>query len=195
MSKQLTCEEVKVSGLKCDYKAKFTRGDGKHMSETKSETKSKSIDDYINTDLLPSCVEDNPWLYERKTSTCGYDTGKWMLFYPLKFMDEKWILAKKLYRENRLVGVSSIKCSTLFKNPRASSLSGMIIIIYCNESSNEEKILNIGRKLLDLFNYTEQQVIYYKTDLQSNQGTFATGNFKNHEYKLFNHLYKHKRLL
>ena len=53
MSKQITCEETKLSGLKCNYKAKFTRGDGKQVcgfhnkpntefqSEIKNETQSE----------------------------------------------------------------------------------------------------------------------------------------------------------
>ena len=53
MSKQITCEETKLSGFKCNYKAKFIRGDGKQVcgfhnkpktefqSEMKSETQSE----------------------------------------------------------------------------------------------------------------------------------------------------------
>ena len=50
MSKQLTCEEVKKSGVKCDYKVKFIRDDGKHVCgfhknkrrDTKIESKVES---------------------------------------------------------------------------------------------------------------------------------------------------------
>lgn len=39
-----------------------------------------------------------------------------------------------------------MKCSTAYENPRASTLEEGIIILYCNNSSNEETIINIGKK-------------------------------------------------
>ena len=49
--------------------------------------------------------------------------------------------------------------------------------------------MNIGKKILEMFDYKEKEIIYYKTDLQTHKGTIATGSKKNHMYKLFNHLY------
>ena len=46
-----------------------------------------------------------------------------------------------------------------------------------------------------MFDYKEKQIIYYKTDLQTREGTIATGSKKNHTYKIFNHLYKGKCLI
>lgn len=58
---------------------------------------------FINTDLLPLEVSDSPWLYENKNDGVkSVDTGKWMLFYDKSLMNEAWIIAKKLYRENKL---------------------------------------------------------------------------------------------
>ena len=42
-------------------------------------------------------------------------------------MNDKWKLAKKLFRENRLEGIIGMKCSTSFQNPRASNSSDGII--------------------------------------------------------------------
>ena len=154
------------------------------------------MENFINTDLLPLEVSDSPWLYENKNDGVkSVDTGKWMLFYDKSLMNEAWIIAKKLYRENKLDGVKSMKCSTAYENPRASILEEGIIILYCNNSSNEETIINIGKKIIEMFDYKEQQIIYYKTDLQTREGTIATGSKKNHTYKLFNHLYKGKCLI
>ena len=118
-----------------------------------------------------------------------------MLFYDKSLMNEAWVLAKKLYRENKLDGVKSMKCSTAYENPRASQLDEGIIILYCSNSSNEETIMNIGKKILEMFDYKEKQIVYYKTDLQTREGTIATGSKKNHTYKLFNTLYKGKCLI
>lgn len=151
---------------------------------------------FINTDLLPLEVSDSPWLYENNNEGAkSVDTGKWMLFYDKSLMNEAWVLAKKLYRENKLDGVKSMKCSTAYENPRAATLDEGIIILYCNNSSNEETIMNIGQKIIEMFDYKEKQIIYYKTDLQTREGTIATGSKKNHTYKLFNTLYKGKCLI
>ena len=86
---------------------------------------------FINTDLLPLDVCDNPWLYENINDVVkSIDTGKWMLFYDKPLMNEAWLLAKKLYRENKLEGIKSMKCSTLYKNPRASNFDTGIIIYF-----------------------------------------------------------------
>lgn len=151
---------------------------------------------FINTELLPLEVSDSPWLYENKNDGVkSVDTGKWMLFYDKSLMNEAWNIATKLYRENKLDGVKSMKCSTAYENPRASTLDEGIIILYCNNSSNEETIMNIGKKIIEMFDYKEKQIIYYKTDLQTREGTIATGSKKNHTYKLFNPLYKGKCLI
>ena len=70
-----------------------------------------------------------------------------------------------------------------------------VIILYCYESSNEDKIMNIGKKILEMFDYKENQFIYYKTDLQTQDGTNATGCKKNSTYKLYNKFYKGKCLI
>jgi hypothetical protein len=151
---------------------------------------------FINTDLLPLDVSDSPWLYENNNEgTESVDSGKWMLFYDKSLMNEAWFLAKKLYRENKLDGVKSMKCSTAYENPRAATSEKGIIIFDCNNSSNEEIIMNIGKKIIEMFDYKEQKIIYYKTDLQTREGTIATGSKKNYTYKLFNTLYKGKCLI
>lgn len=142
-------------------------------------------------DLLPLDEHDSPWLYEfRNNSVKGVDVGKWMLFYDKALINEAWILAKKLYKENRLDGVTSMKCSTSCENPRAKSILSKVIILYCSNSSDMEAIMNIGKKILETFECKEQKMIYYKTDLQTQEGTSATGNKKNHSYKLVNPFYK-----
>ena len=154
------------------------------------------MENFINTNLLPLEVSDIPWLYENNNeSVKSIDTGKWMLFYDKSLMNEAWVLAKKLYRENKLDGVKSMKCSTVYENPRADTLDEGIIILYCNNSSNEETIMNIGKKIIEMFDYKEKQIIYYKTDLQTRDGTIATESKKNHSYKLFNTLYNEKCLI
>jgi len=146
-------------------------------------------------ELLPLDVNDCAWVYEHSSThqpdvetLC--DIGKWMLFISKSSINDKWILAKRLYRENQLFGVLSMKCSTNYKNPRASTNDKGVIILYCNDSNNSDNIIKIGRCILDKFQYDEHQTIYYKTDLQTMNGTSATGEKQNYTYQLVNHLYK-----
>ena len=150
-------------------------------------------DEFTNCNLLPSKVIKEPWIYENKDKNKNIkynDTGKWMLYYKKSLIDEAWILAKKLYKENKLNGVISMKCSTLYDNPRASNSDTNVIILYCNNSYDESNILNIGKKIIKMFKYKEQNFIYYKTDIQTFEGTKATGKDKNHKYKLHNPYHK-----
>ncbi len=147
------------------------------------------MEEYVNTELLPLEVDDFPWLFETRDHSIG--DGKWMLFYEKHRMNDRWVLAKKLYRENKLDGVIAMKCSTNYESSRASngSYEG-IIILHCSDSSNEEYILDIGKNILQMFEYKEKQMIYYKTDIQTREGTIATGSKRNHTYKLWNPLYQ-----
>ena len=151
---------------------------------------------YINCLLNPLDVEDNPWLYEDRNikKTKFKSIGKWMLFYDKKVINEKWFLAKKLYIENKLNGIVSMKCSTNYKNPRSSS-NDSIIIFYCYYSCSKENILEYGKNIITMMKYTDQQTIYFKTDEQTYEGTRSTGCENNHLFELNNHLYKYKRLL
>ena len=118
----------------------------------------------------------------RKNGKNGKNVGKWMLFYNKKYMNEKWKLAIKLFRENKLNDVMSMKCSTKFRTSRASREDNGVIILYCSESQNENKIMQIGKVIMKLFNYNK--TMYYKTNTQTCMGTRATGQYKNHLYKL-----------
>ena len=55
-----------------------------------------------------------------------------------------------------------MKCSTNYKNSRAFIIDNSVI-------------MNIVKNIIELFNYIECRIIYYKTDLQTQEGTIATG--------------------
>ena len=115
----------------------------------------------------------------------GLEKGKWMLYFNNENIDEKWKLAKKLYNDDKLYGITSMKCSTNKKNERANDENTKVIILYCDDSYNKDYIMKIGKNLYKNFNYTN--VFYYKLDSQTSIGTIATGSKKNHLYK-FNYI-------
>jgi len=138
-------------------------------------------------------ISESPWLYEKKPNTIIENSGKWMLFYPKNVMNEKWKLAVDLYRNsNKLSGVVSMKCSTKCDNSRATNKKDGIIIFYCNNSEDEQNIKKIGEKILDDMDYKNNTMIFYKTDLQTQEGTRATGSQINYSYRLVNHRYIRK---
>lgn len=137
--------------------------------------------EYINTDLNPIDIDSVPWLYERKLKSMYCGNGKWMLFYEKKLFNEKWNIATKLFRQNKLKNIISMKCSTNCNNPRASSPNEGVIILYC-DTDNKFDIINAGNNILKLFNYDKP--MYYKTNKQTREGTIATGSIKNYTYYL-----------
>ena len=143
---------------------------------------------------LPMDVTDMAWLHERSNQPVDLkDPGKWMLFYRNEKMNEKWQLAVDLYRKGVLTGVVNMKCSTAYDNDRSSDSSEGVIILYCNNSTDETTIMNIGRNIINQFGYTDKRNIYYKTDSQTMVGTGGTGVLRNHSYRLPTQIQPHLR--
>ena len=111
--------------------------------------------------------------------------GKWMMFYPFSTLDEKWEEAIKNYRSGKLIGIDSMKVSTKKKNPRASDDSTGVIIFYCGPANDEKLVMSYGHNLLKYVPYINAYgFMYYKSDMQTLQGTRATGQKSNSKYKI-----------
>jgi hypothetical protein len=133
---------------------------------------------------LPTENTDSYWVYHGTSKVERKDVGKWMLFYPKTNLDLKWKEFCSLYDENNLSGILSMKCSTSLKSSRSSNQREGVIILYCNNSSNETEILNIGKGLSPYIQDYPKKTIYYKTDIQTLAGTIATGAVANHTYSI-----------
>jgi len=107
---------------------------------------------------------NNPyWLYSySKYHITPSDQGKWMLFVPKNKIEEYWKQLNKIYNNNELTNIVSMKCSTNKKNPNSSNESDGVIILYCNNSNNQEHILQIGKNLLKVL-HNNNLKIYNKT--------------------------------
>jgi hypothetical protein len=147
-----------------------------------------------NWALTPAECDTGYWLYWNKPHTRAEilamrtenrgDVGKWMLFYDLDKINNRWAEAIEHFDNENLRGVDSIKVSTNKPNPRASNQNTKVIIFYCRKSDDEAEILATGRRIIYYMQYDEQPFLYYKTDEQTQAGTGATGSKKNHLYKL-----------
>jgi len=129
------------------------------------------------------------WIYESldiysNIKNCS-NTGKWLLFYHKNDIPDRWNEIVKLYRDGQLDGVMSMKRSTLVPNERSSCKNTGVIILFCNKSEDEERIMEIGRNIIRKTGYDFQDHITYKADYQTRLGTVSTGNKNCSLYKLY----------
>jgi hypothetical protein len=78
-----------------------------------------------------------------------------MLFVDKILIDNMWMDLCEYYIDGLLNGIKSMKVSTNVINPRAKPSNTGVIILYCNNSSDKDNILEIGKNLLKLSKYSE----------------------------------------
>ena len=84
-----------------------------------------------------------------------------------------------------MVQISYIHLS-IFRSADSEDTSHCILF-YCGPSDNKHEMMEIGKKLVDLMDYThESGAMFYKTNTQFNAilGTRATGNKKHSKYRI-----------
>lgn len=166
-----------------------------HFCKKISESISRSvclgmleIENYVNSNLQPTEVTSSPWLYEHNPEIVQrypVADGKWMLFCHKSQLNAMWDFAKTKYRSGQLEGITSMKVSTGYGNPRASKSDDGVILFYCGPSQDERLIMHYGQKLLEEIPYTSATGwVSYKSDEQTTAGTRATGQKKNYLYRL-----------
>jgi hypothetical protein len=122
------------------------------------------------------------WIYlpNNNIETCELDIGKWIFVFPYKEMEKYWNIAKDLYNHRgpdlKIIGV---KCLNVFSGPFTILKEGVIMFFF-DESSNNEKIINDGYRLLKTLKYSHHSYIKYK----NNNSVYL--------YEINNRLYKSK---
>ena len=118
----------------------------------------------------PSQTFHSYWVYcldYELTKAFPYQDGKWMMFFPMREMDQRWSEACHLYNRGELHGIHSMKASTVKQNPMPERLHGYdegIIIFYCGPSEHRHNVMAYGRNLLNKMNYPRSK-LYYKSDV------------------------------
>ena len=121
------------------------------------------------THYNPSEIFHSYWVYcleQQFATTYPNQDGKWMMFFPLAEMDQRWAEACTLYRSGKLVGINSMKASTAKQNPMPQRLHAHdegIIIFYCGPSESEDNVTEYGRNILNNMRYPRAQ-FFYKSD-------------------------------
>ena len=194
---------------KCDKKGTFEELDTKEWAKLSSSTIPPIPDGFVFSPYFPTnsgggcflsreeqlfyhpAIYDqhlpmdicSPWLSHSPPGTVPHvQDGKWMLFYNNNIMNEKWSQIKQLFKQKELEGVVCLKCSTKYKNSRAANHDHGVIILYCNNSKNMEYIKKIGKNIVKKMNHPCR--IFYKTNIQTREGTRATGCKKNSSYSV-----------
>lgn len=94
--------------------------------------------------------------------------GKWMLFYLLREVDEKWTSVKNLLFNNKLG--PSAKCSTAF-SPDEYYKQTRVIIVYTQNYEDANDVFRVAKVLKDELNYPK--TMYYKADYQTRAGMYV----------------------
>ncbi len=131
----------------------------------------------------PSQVSDVYWLFWRDINK-HYNSGdgKWMLFFHRNQIDSEWKKYTKLWEESKLPGVLSMKVSTALDNPRASNKEDHVLILYC--AGDENNIMTTGQNIVSHLENYKTPYIYYKSNIQTHEGTRATGQTKNYTFRI-----------
>ena len=125
------------------------------------------------------------WVYvpNNNIETSELDIGKWIFVFPREEMEKYWNIAKDLYNHRGPhpdLNIIGIKCLNVFSGPFTILKEGVIMFFF-DESSNNEKIINDGYRLLIKLKYSYNPYIIYK---------------RNHDsmllYEINNRLYKSK---
>lgn len=167
----------------------FTIGGLTRTSASTTATSPMGVEEVRDdAETKPSQVSSAYWLFESSSAPASSaGGGKWMLFYLNKDIDAAWIKAKTLMRKGLLTGIPSMKVSTARENARASDSNSQVIIFYCGPPEDEAAVVRYGENLVKVMNYrslNSNPFVYYKSDDQTMAGTRATGQGKNHLYKI-----------
>lgn len=109
--------------------------------------------------------------------------GKWILFVGIGSMDSMWIKSSKLYRQEAFIGITSLMSSTAKFTPRQSTTKLGVIMFHCGPSTDGAKMLSYGNNIVEKLSYYNRSGhIAYKSDVQTVQGTRATGCSNNSLY-------------
>lgn len=124
------------------------------------------------TSVRPSQVKDDYWV-DAANPNSPHDwtdrSGKWLIFVPLKQLDEKWaIIARET--ESGQLGIAA-KAATAKLNDLSKNQWVKVICVYTYDSADQEDVMRI-RERLRVLGFSKK--LSYKTDQATTEGRYRT---------------------
>lgn len=121
---------------------------------------------------LPSQIKSDYWVHAAHPNPprdWTVRSGKWLLFVPLKQLDEKWIIIAKETEVGRL-GIAA-KAATAKSNGLAQNKWVKVICVYTYDSTDQRDVMRV-REHLRTLGFVKK--IAYKTDQATSEGRYRT---------------------
>lgn len=118
-------------------------------------------DGEVSTESVPTKVTDAYWLHERNAKIADkyqcerVKSGHWLMIFNRAWLDKAWQKACKLYREDKLTGIHSMRVSTAKQSDGDHKYTG-IIMYYCGPSDQLDLVKSYGENLAKLTNYFDK---------------------------------------
>ncbi len=124
------------------------------------------------TSLQPSKIRDEYWVHASHPNPPNRWTdrsGKWLIFVPLKQLEEKWELIAQATEDGQL-GIAA-KAATSKPNGLAKNKWVKVICVYTYDSSDQADIMRV-RDQLRVFGFEKR--LSYKTDQVTAGGRYSS---------------------
>lgn len=121
---------------------------------------------------LPSKIKNEYWVHANHPNPPNYWTehsGKWLIFVPLKQLDEKWLLIANATTAG-LLGIES-KAATAKSNGLAQNKWIKVICVYTYNSTDKIDVMRV-RDQLRILGFIKK--LSYKTDQATIAGQYRT---------------------
>ena len=143
-----------------------------HKDRNKMKSRKSSSKNQTHYDLKPSEVVDAYWIFAERESG-GYpdateNSGKWLIFVPVRQVDVVWAKIKRATEEGKLGG--SAKVATARPNPNATNPATKVICVYTYDWTDEKDVRRIRQELRNLGIVAK---IPYKADQDTDAGKYA----------------------
>jgi hypothetical protein len=124
------------------------------------------------TSLLPSQVRNDYWIHAVNPNPIHQWTdrsGKWLIFVPLKQLDEKWKLIASATEAGEL-GIAA-KAATSKPNGLAKNKWVKVICVYTYDSADQADVMRVRAQLRAL---GFGKKLSYKTDQATTEGRYRS---------------------
>lgn len=118
----------------------------------------------------PTVVTDDWWIhaFAHDRPTMGDRPGKWLVFLPVRYVDQYWTVVADAVRARRLGPTA--KAATVRPNPNSADPTRRVIVVYTTDWCDEDDVRRVLRELRGL---GISWRLAYKTDDDTHSGIYG----------------------